>query len=94
MAWLAAIGSNTLPTRVIAAIALAKSGYSPSPTAASIAAPSAEVSYTCGRAVGRPKMSAVSCIAASLCEPPPDTRSWVIATPLRFSMRSLPSRSA
>jgi hypothetical protein len=27
-------------------------------------------------------MSAVSCIAASLCEPPPDTRNCAIGTPL------------
>jgi acyl-CoA synthetase (AMP-forming)/AMP-acid ligase II len=52
------------------------------------------VANTCGRAAGRPKMSTVNCIAASLCDPPPDTRNSVMATPLRFSQRSFPSRSA
>jgi len=39
-----------------------------------MAAPSPDVSNVCGREVGRLKMSAVTCIAASDCEPPPETR--------------------
>ncbi len=43
------------------------------PTAASIAAPSEEVSYVCGLRMGMLKTSAVICIDWLLCEPPPDT---------------------
>jgi hypothetical protein len=76
------------------ATAVGKSGCIPKPTIAVIAAPKPEVSQVCGRSAGSPKMSAVSCMAASLCEPPPATlRRWIF-WPLRLSMRSLPSRSA
>ena len=50
--------------------------------------------HECGRLTGIPKISAVSCAAASLCEPPPATRTSVIGTPLRLVVRSAPSRRA
>ncbi len=91
---MAGSGSLVSATRVIAATAASNEGWSPSPTAASIAAPSPEVSYVCGRDAGSPKMSAVSWTAAGLCDPPPETRTSVTGTFVRFTVRSMPSRRA
>jgi hypothetical protein len=46
-----------------------------------MAAPRPLVSYKCGRSQGRLKMLAVICMAASLCEPPPETRTSVMGAP-------------
>ena len=73
-------GKSTL-LRVIAAIAVGRSGYDPIPTAAPIAEPRTAVSRTAGTRTGKPVTSALTLFQNVLRAGPPQTRMALTRTP-------------
>ena len=82
MRWFAAMGSKVRPFLTIKDTASSNDENIPHPTAASMAAPRAQISLVDIRETGRLKMSAAVCTATSLREPPPPTRISVRVMPV------------